>query len=80
MITDDKPPDKFVKCKHVINGLNGYHLEMQSHIPLKQSKMCQVQSHIPLEKSKMCESKASVEVQFDGFSVGSVLVLRCVCV
>ena len=79
LVRDDKPPDKFVKHEHTISGLSGYHLEMQRNIPLEESKMCQVQNHASLEKSKMCGPKASVEVQFDGFSVGSVLVLRCVC-
>ena len=61
----DDTPDEFVKCGDVINGLSGYHLEMQSHVPLKESKMCQV-----------IASENTQELQFDGFSVGSVLVLR----
>ena len=53
----------------MIGSLKGYHLDMQSHIPLDQSKMCQ-----------LIASGDTQEVQFDGFSVGSVLVLRCACV
>ena len=69
LVRDDIPPSEFVKPTHVIGGLQGYHLDMQTHIPLEKSKMCQL---IP--------SGDTQEVQFDGFSVGSILVLRCVCV
>ena len=69
LVRDDTPPSEFVKPTHVIGGLQGYHLDMQTHIPLEQSKMCQL---IP--------SGDTQEVQFDGFSVGSILVLRCVYV
>ena len=69
LVRDDTPPSEFVKPSHVIGGLQGYHLDMQTHIPLDQSKMCQ-----------LIASGDTQEVQFDGFSVGSVLVLRCVYV
>ena len=69
LVRDDTPPSEFVKPSHVIGGLQGYHLDMQTHIPLDQSKMCQ-----------LIASGDTQEVQFDGFSVGSVLVLRCVSV
>ena len=69
LVRDDTPPSEFVKPTHVIGGLQGYHLDMQTHIPLEKSKMCQL---IP--------SGDTQEVEFDGFSVGSILVLRCVCV
>ena len=69
LVRDDTPPGEFVKPADVIGGLKGYHLDMQSHIPLDQSKMCQ-----------LIASGDTQEVQFDGFSVGSVLVLRCVLV
>ena len=69
LVRDDTPPGEFVKPADVIGGLKGYHLDMQSHIPLDQSKMCQ-----------LIASGDTQEVQFDGFSVGSVLVLRCACV
>ena len=68
LVRDDAPPGEFVKPADVIGGLKGYHLDMQSHVPLDQSKMCQ-----------LIASGDTQEVQFDGFSVGSVLVLRCAC-
>ena len=69
LVRDDTPPSEFVKPSHVIGGLQGYHLDMQTHIPLEQSKMCQ-----------LIGSGDTQEVQFNGFSIGGVLVLRCVCV
>ena len=69
LVRDNTPPGEFVKPANVITGLHGYHLDIQSHIPLEQSKMCQ-----------LIASGDTQEVQFDGFSVGSVLVLRCACV
>ena len=68
LVRDDTPPSEFVKPSHVIGGLHGYHLDMRTHIPLDQSKTCQ-----------LIASGDTQEVQFDGFSVGSVLVLRYVC-
>jgi len=67
LVRDDTSPGEFVKPTHVIGGLRGYQLDMQTHIPLEKSKMCQ-----------LIASGDSQEVQFAGFSVGSVLVLRCV--
>lgn len=69
LVRDDTPPGEFIKPKDVIGGLRGYHLDMQRHIPLEDSKMCQ-----------LIASGDNQEVQFDGFSVGSVLVLRYVYV
>ena len=67
LVRDDSAPDEFVKREDVIDGLHGYHLDIQSHIPLDQSKQCQ-----------LIASGDSQEVAFDGFSVGSITVLRCV--
>ena len=53
----------------MIDGLQGYHLDMQTHIPLDQSKVYH-----------LIATGDTQEVKFDGFSVGSILVLRCVCV
>ena len=69
LVRDNTLPGEFVKPADVIGGLKGYHLDMQSHIPLDQSKICQ-----------LIASGDTQEVQFDGYSVGSVLVLRCVFV
>ena len=67
LVRDDTPPGEFVKPADVIGGLEGYHLYMQRHVPLDQSKICQ-----------LIASGDTQELEFDGFSVGSVLVLRCV--
>ena len=67
LVRDDTPPSEFVKPADVIGGLEGYHLYMQRHVPLDQSKICQ-----------LIASGDTQELEFDGFSVGSVLVLRCV--
>ena len=67
LVRDDTAPDEFVKREDVIGGLHGYHLDIQTHVPLDQSKQCQ-----------LIASGDSQEVAFDGFSVGSVIVLRCV--
>ena len=68
LFRDDESSDKFVRPKHVISGLHGYHLYMQCDIPPKDSKMCQLSALLG----------DSQRVQFNGFSVGSVLVLRYV--
>jgi len=67
LIKDDNAPDEFIKREDVIGGLHGYHLDMQTHIPLEKSKL----------QCKLIASGDSQEVAFDGFSVGSVIVLRC---
>ena len=74
LVRDDAPPDEFIKPAHVISGLHCYHLDMQSHVPHTESKMCQVIIHLP---------RNTQEVQFNGFTVGSILILRymhmCMC-
>ena len=68
LVRDDALPDEFIKPAHVISGLNCYHLDMQSHIPLTKSKMCQLN----------VSSENTQEVKFDGFTVGGILILRYV--
>ena len=53
---------------HLIDGLQGYHLDMQTHIPLDQSKV-----------HHLIATGDTQQVKFDGFSVRGILVLRCVC-
>ena len=67
LVKDETALDEFIKREDVIDGLHGYNLDIQTHIPLDQSKQCQ-----------LIASGDSQEVAFNGFSVGSVTVLRCV--
>lgn len=65
LFRDDGSSDKFIRPEHVISGLHGYHLDMQCGIPLENSSMCQLGALLG----------DSQRVLFNGFSVGSVLVL-----
>ena len=69
LVRDDAPPDEFMKPAHVISSLHCYHLDMQSHVPHTESEMCQV---IP-------SSWNTQGVEFNGFTVGSILILRYMC-
>ena len=64
---DDTEPDEQVKSDDVIEGLHGYSLDMQCHIPVEKSKQCRF----------IGNNKQTLELHH--FSVGSVMVLRFVC-
>ena len=72
LVRDDAPTDEFIKPAHEISSLHCYHLDMQRHVPHTKSEMCQV---IP-------SSRNTQEVEFNGFTVGSILILRynCMCI
>jgi len=66
LFRDDTEPDEWIKPDGVIRGLHGYHLDMQCNIPVEKSKQCYF-------------NKEKQTLEFDHFSVGSVMVLRSVC-
>ncbi len=66
LVNRDSSPEEFSKHTSTINGLVTHELQMQTHIPISQSRICHMESN----------GNGSHEVHFDTLCPGTIIVFR----